>query len=108
MQTNIKCKTIQILNTYAPHMGYATNEHDTYWQELKGILQNMNKKQRMIWTTDNNGQIAKGNDNDTNNTIGPLTYAYKCEKGNGEKLAKYCKNMNYVRQTHTLYTKKQK
>ena len=86
-------------------MGYAINELDQYWQEIKGILRNMNKKQCMIWTTDNNGQIAHDDQNDANNTIGPWTYAHKCENGNGKKLAKYC-NKHELCATNTHFIPK--
>ena len=103
LQTNIKCSNIQIINTYAPNMGYSMEERTLYWQEIKEIPpQKLNNKQCVIWTTDNNGQIAKENDADSNNTIGPWTVAQKTEPGNGQMLRKHAKNMRYAPQTRTL------
>ena len=91
INTNIRCKKIQIFNTYARHMGYDKDEHIQYWGNIGEILQNRNQKQCTIWATDNNGQIARNPDDTENNTIGPWTVAKKTEVGNGQMLAKTCK-----------------
>ena len=90
LKTGLKCKKIQVINTYAPHMGYSKTELDKYWTEVKERLKNANKKQCTIWATDNNGQIANDpNEKRTNQEhIGQWTYADKTDKGNGEMLKK--------------------
>ena len=96
LNTGQKNKTLQILNTYAPHMVYNQENRDEYWEEIKNILQNIWKKDMMIWTTDNNGQIARTdqNDNSPDETtlkttgIGRWHLAKESEKGNGKKLEK--------------------
>ena len=68
---------------------------DAYWGEVKFILGQIPRNDIIIWTTGNNGQIAKpitGDDrgqsihNDAH--IGKWHYAAQTEKGNGEKLGK--------------------
>ena len=58
LKSNLEFKNIQILNTYAPHMGYCQDERTKYWNDVKSVLKQTNTKQCIIWTTDNNGQIA--------------------------------------------------
>merc|ERR1712112_541752 len=95
MDTGIGKNPLHIINTYAPHMNYGRKERDEYWEEIKHILAQIPKKDLIIWTTDNNGQIAReNNENMQDETpekricIGPWHYAAKTEKGNGEKLEK--------------------
>ena len=95
IQTNMKSKTLHLINTYAPHMRYGRQERDEYWREIKYILDTIPKNDIIIWAADNNGQIAKPNNNNdrgeeihTNAHIGPWHYAPNSEKGNGGKLVK--------------------
>ena len=90
LKSNLKFKRIQILKTYAPHMGYSHDERTKYWNDVKSVLQQTNAKQCIIWTTDNNGQIAAEAREGNNNEIGPWAMASKSEKGRGGKLTKYC------------------
>ena len=106
LKTNIRCKTIQIINSYAPHNGYSKIDQIDYWNNIKHILKQTNNKQCTIWATDNNGQIAHDN-KDINNIIGPWTTAQQTEPGNGQMLKKYCQKFEMVA-TNTLYTKKRK
>ena len=43
IRTNMSKKTIHLINTYAPHMWYKRNERDTYWREMKYILDQIPK-----------------------------------------------------------------
>ena len=95
METGINNKKLHILNTYAPHMGYNRADRDEYWKLVKKIIQEIPENDLLIWTTDNNGQIARPttNNNGENGTIndahiGHWHYAKETEKGNGEKLIK--------------------
>ena len=63
LNTGDKNKKLQILNTYAPHMGYGKEDRDEYWKETKGILKQIKKDDILVWTTDNNGQIARKDQN---------------------------------------------
>ena len=82
---------MQIINTYAPHMGYDKDEQIKYWGDIKELLQNTNQKQCKIWATDNNGQIAQNINDIENKTIGKWATSHKTETGNGQILAKTCK-----------------
>ena len=94
LRTNVNKKNIHLINTYAPHMNYGRNGRDTYWREVKYILDQIPQNDIIIWATDNNGQIARPTTNSdrdqgiNNAHIGPCHYATKTEKGNGGKLAK--------------------
>ena len=61
-ETGISDKTLHILNTYAPQMGYSRAERAEYWRQTKHILSDIPPKDLLIWTTDNNGQIARPED----------------------------------------------
>ena len=50
---------IEIINTYAPHMGYNIGERTNYWKEICGITHQINQNDCVIWRTDNNGQFGK-------------------------------------------------
>ena len=89
-------------------MGYGRSERGAYWSEIKFILGQIHRKDIIIWTTDNNGQIAKpttsedrgqGIRNDAH--IGQWNYAAKTEKGNGGKLEKNYISTNFPRQTRS-------
>ena len=74
-------------------MGYRKQQREEYWKEIKNALQTINKKDIIIWATDNNGQIAKPSDDDdkTNGEtdskgIGKWHIDEVNAKGNGEKL----------------------
>ena len=78
IQTELKYKKIQIINTYAPHTGYGKTEQMAYWGDIQERLKNMHQKQCAIWTAEYNGQIAYGQNNSDNiNEIGPWTYDEK-------------------------------
>ena len=112
LRTNIKEKTIHLINTYAPHMGYARSERDAYWSEIKFILNKIPRKDIIIWTTDNNGQIARPPINNDRGEgikneahIGQWHYAVQTEKGNGEKLVKTLHKFELTA-TNTIHTPK--
>jgi len=88
----------------------------------KNALHQKKGNERIIWATDNNGQIARdiketeqgkkerdGEEEDiieqAKGTIGNWTYSKKTEKGNGEKLKKYSTKHN-LWVTNTFHTKK--
>ena len=50
---------IKIINTYAPHMGYKLGERAKYWEEIIGVMKQLNKNDCVIWCTDNNGEIGR-------------------------------------------------
>ena len=59
LNTGNSDRELQILNSYAPHMGYIREQREAYWKAIKNTLQTIIKKDILIWATDNNGQIAK-------------------------------------------------
>ena len=86
IQAELKWKKIQIINTYAPHMGYDKTEQMAYRGNIKKCIKHMSRKHFAIWATYNNGRIAYGRNNSDNiNEIWPRAYAEK-RKGNGETL----------------------
>ena len=96
-----KKQKLHILNTYAPHMGYSRAERAEYWRQTKQILEEIPNNDLLIWTTDNNGEIAKpeGSSGGENNissiaNIGQWHYAQENERGNGQTLVqimnKFC------------------
>ena len=52
---------IAILNTYAPHMIYNAGGREEYWKKIGETLKEANRKDCIIWGTDNNGQVAQEN-----------------------------------------------
>ena len=58
LKTSDKNK-IKIINTCAPHMGYNAGGRTKYWKEISNITRQTDKKDCIIWCTDNNGQIGK-------------------------------------------------
>ena len=79
LHTGQSKKQLHIINTYAPHMGYSKGDRGEYWEELKLPIGNIAKKDFVIWTTDNNGQIARPtndtSENPRNAHIGKWHYA---------------------------------
>ena len=74
---------------------------NSFWGEIGSITKQINKNNCNTWRTDNSGKISK-----TNNTnIGVRTYSNKCEKGNGEKLAKKFGRYNF-NATNIMYNPK--
>ena len=103
---------MHIINTYAPHMGYGRDERDGYWKLIKEIMTTTPQNDIIIWTTDNNGQIARRNTNSRNEYqtqneahIGRWHYATESEKGNGGKLEKIMGKF-HLTATNTIYTPK--
>jgi len=101
MGAGISNKKLHILNTYAPHMGYSRAERDEYWRQTKQILQEIPQNDLLIWAADNNGKIARTDqetrDGDTipkNAHIGQWHYAQETKRGNGQELVnmmnKFC------------------
>ena len=81
---------MHIINTYVPHMGYGRNERDEYRRQIKQIATETPQNDIIIWTTDNNGQIARpvsrqggGNMLTQNAHIGHWHYSQESENGNG-------------------------
>ena len=83
LKTGLGNKILSILNTYAPHMGYQTEQINTYWTTLNQYIDSIPNTHIRMWCTDNNGQITKPTNTNTNN-IGPWTLTNKTDKGNGE------------------------
>ena len=61
-------------------MGCNHAEITQYWAGIKATLQQMYKKQRFIWTTYNNGQIAPDRGNSKTKVTGSWTAKDKSEK----------------------------
>ena len=68
-------------------MGYLKGERNAYWKETKQAKSNIPTEDLTIWTTDNNGEIARptpSQDEETQNAhIGRWNLATENEKGNG-------------------------
>ena len=63
-----------------------------YWR-IELILQQHKRKDFRIWATDNNGQVIRNPDTG-DEIIGKCATSDESGKGNGMKLAKYCRNKN--------------
>ena len=83
-----KKTNLEIINTYAPHMGYNKGERTEYWKEVNKTLEQNNKNDCIIRCTDNNGQISNDGNNTNDKNIGNWSYSDKTETGNGDKLKK--------------------
>ena len=77
LETNIHGGKITILNTYAPHMSYNAGEREEYWKKIGETLKEANRKDCIIWGTDNNGQVAQENKDkkEKNKCVGRRTMA---------------------------------
>ena len=113
METGIGNKKLHILNTYAPHMGYRRKDRDEYWSIIKKVMGETPENDLVVWTTDNNGQIARTkttSEEEEGNTlmsahIGRWHYASETEKGNGEKLIKILNKFSLTA-TNTIHPPK--
>jgi len=75
-------------------MCYNAWEREEYWRRIGETLKETNKKDFIIWGTDNNGQVAQENKDkkERNKCVGRWTMARKTEKGNGIKLVENATN----------------
>jgi len=67
------------------------------------MLQQVNKQQCLIWTTDNNGQISKLTTQNERTEIGNWAYVKNQNQEMGKNLQKYVTNTCSARRTHILY-----
>merc|ERR1712112_697112 len=95
LNTGLKNQTLSILNTYAPHMGYHTDQINAYWTTLNQYIDTIPKTYIRMLRADNNGQLSN-NVNNSENNIGPWALSNKTDKGNGEKLVLACRKHDYI------------
>ena len=74
---------ISIINTYAPDMNYNNEEQEIYWVDLKELIGEVQRKNTILWSTGNNGQIAMNEDD--KEVVGKWALGNKTE-GSGRQL----------------------
>ena len=76
-------------------MGYRNEHFNTYWATLNQYIATIPNTYIRMWCTDNNGQITKPTNTNTNN-IGQWALTSKTDKGDGGKLIQTCPKHNYI------------
>ena len=89
METEIMGRYLEIIRSYAPHVGYGSHIIGAYWGDIKTLMGNKTKNQCTVWATGNNGQIHSDHHGDEWDAIGQWTYQQKIEWEMGE-ITKYC------------------
>ena len=83
--TGIGGQTRSMLNTYAPHMGYHTDQVVNYCDTINQYLNIAPKTYILILRTGNNGEIASSSQ-DSDNKTAQFPLSNKTDKGNGGNL----------------------
>ena len=83
-------QNLSILNSYDPHMGYAIEQIDEYWETLSQHIQSIPNTNIKMRCAGNNGQISQDTRGNTK-FIGKWTISNNAEKGNGGNLVATCR-----------------
>ena len=86
---------MNIINTYAPDMSYDGETHNKHWTETREIMNSILRNNVIFRRTDNNGQIAQGDEN--SERVGRWTMWNKTEGGNGRQLDNIRKEYGKIR-----------
>ena len=94
LKTGNLIKSLSIINTYAPHKGYKQETIENYWNTTRAYLSLIPKNLTKIWGTDNNGQIARNEDN--KNYVGEWAKSNVMENHNSKMLRNTCDENDMV------------
>ena len=81
-------KDITIVTSYVLRLWYGTSKIEARWNNLNRHTYSMSGNNRIVWLSDNNGQISKNDEN--NEWVGPWTYRNITGEGNGDNFVNTC------------------
>ena len=68
LQSNKAITPITILTTYAPRKGYTATERKQHRGKVEETIQQIPEGHMLIWNTDANGQLGRGNQENKTHT----------------------------------------